>query len=194
MHQRVVFEGFGGQGTKSAGDLVVSALFHMGVRVQGMPMLEPLQMGGIVTYFISIDSDGDRVIPTHDRDAYIMMHNRLFRKELAATVKPDGVLLLNAPGIPPQLVGANRLIATVDADMIARQHKLVRANVPTISTVMVGAFARISGVVTLEALDQAVRELFPKSISENLHAMRAGHEKVRIHPVESSAALVSGAS
>ena len=180
MRQQVVFEGFGGQGTKSAGDLIVTALFYMGVRVQGMPMLEPLQMGGIVTYFISIDSDGDRVIPTHDRDAYVMMHNRLFTARHARTVKPGGVLLVNAPDLPPELGGTGRRVALVDGDTIARQGGLVRANVPIISTVMAGAFARISGVVSLPELERATREFFPKSISENLHALRAGYDTVHV--------------
>lgn len=180
MRQQVVFEGFGGQGTKSAGELIVAALFHQGVRVQGMPMFEPLQMGGIVTYFISMDSDGDRVIPTHDRDGYVMMHNRLFTERHALTVRPGGILLINAPGIPPALRDVDRTMAIVDGDLIARQHRLVKANVPNISTVMAGAFARISGVVTLESLEQATREFFPKSISDNLHALRAGYDKVTI--------------
>jgi len=178
MRQLVVFEGFGGQGTKSAGDLIVAALFHQGVRVQGMPMFEPLQMGGIVTYFISIDSDGDRVIPTHDRDAYVMMHNRLFTERHALTVRPGGIVLINAPDVPPHLQAADRAMAVIDGDMIARQHRLVKANVPNISTVMAGAFARISGVVALESLEQATRELFPKSVSDNLHALRAGYDRV----------------
>lgn len=180
MRQRVVFEGFGGQGTKSAGELIVTALFHAGVRVQGMPMFEPLQMGGIVTYFISMDSDGDRVIPTHDRDAYVMMHQRLFSERHALTVRPDGILLVNAPDVPPELAGVDRTMALIDGDSVARQHRLVKANVPNISTVMAGAFARISGVVSLESLEEATREFFPRSISENLHALRTGHALVTI--------------
>ena len=182
MGRRVIFLGFGGQGTKSAGDLIISALFHSGTRVQGMPIYEPVQMGGLVTYFIGIDSDGDRVVPEKERDVLILMQRRLFTMENARTVKKKGFVLLNAPDMPPGLATSDRRIATVDADAIARAEGLSRANVPNVSTAMAGALAAVGGCVPLSALEKAVRDEFPQSIPQNLRSLHAGYETVRLHP------------
>jgi len=180
MGPRVIIEGFGGQGVKSAGDLLVSALFRQGSRVQGLPMFSPLQMGGPITYSIAINFDGDRVVPTHGRDVFAMMHRRLFTCDGADSVRPGGLLLLNSAEIPEHFDCPDKRIAFVDADAIARELGLVRANVPGISTVAVGAFARVTGVVSLDALEDAVTEAFPFTVSDNLHALRSGYETVRI--------------
>jgi len=180
MGLRVIIEGFGGQGVKSTGDILVAALFRRGHHVQGMPIYSPLQMGGQVVYSLGIDSDRDRVVPTKDRDVFVMMHRRLFTPEQAATVRPGGLILVNAPEIPGQLVGLGRRVAAADGDTIARRNGLARANVPEISTVMAGAFARATGVVALEALEAAVRGAFPDRLAENLRSLRAGYDIVQV--------------
>ncbi|MEW6753378.1 MAG: 2-oxoacid:acceptor oxidoreductase family protein [Candidatus Latescibacterota bacterium] len=179
MGLRVIIEGFGGQGVKSAGDLLVTTMFHMGHRAQGMPIYSPLQMGGLVTYSLAIDPNGDRVVPQRDRDVFVMMHRRLFTRQQAETVKPGGLLLVNAAEPPAEILGLGRRVAVLDADRVARQHGLARANVPNLSTAMTGAFARLCGVVDYAALEGAVREAFPRLITPNLRALRAGYESVR---------------
>ena len=186
MGLRVIIEGFGGQGVKSAGDILVAALFRTGSRVHGMPIFTPLQMGGLITYSLAMDSDGDRVVPTHDRDVLAMMHRRLYTEREADSVKAGGLILLNAAELPNQFVGLDKRVAYVDADTIARECGLVRANVPGISTVAVGAFARMTGVPPLGTLETAIRDSFPDSVTDNLHALRAGYESVRV--VEPAAA------
>ena len=188
MGLRVIIEGFGGQGVKSAGDLLVAALFHTGSRIHGMPIYTPLQMGGLITYSLAIDSDGDRVVPTHNRDVFAMMHRRLFTLQEADSVRAGGLIVLNAPELPPQFAGLDKRIAYVDADTIARECGLVRANVPGISTVAVGAFARVTSVPQVSALEAAIRDSFPDSVTDNLRALRAGYESV--HTIASPAAPV----
>jgi pyruvate ferredoxin oxidoreductase gamma subunit len=184
----VTIGGYGGQGIKSAGDLLVAALFREGSRVQGMPMFSPLQMGGPITYSLAIDFDGDRVVPTYGRDVSAMMHRRLFTDAAAGSVRPSGLILLNAPEVPDDYMGLEQRVAYVDGDSIARRLGLVRANVPGISTVAVGAFAKVTGVVPPEALEHAVSAAFPGSRSDNLQALQAGFESVRVIEPEASPA------
>jgi Pyruvate/2-oxoacid:ferredoxin oxidoreductase gamma subunit len=178
---RVIIEGFGGQGVKSAGDLLVTTLFLMGRRALGMPIYEPLQMGGLVTFSLAMDSDGDRVVPTHDRDVFIMMHRRLFTRAEGETVRPSGLIIANAAEPPDVLMDIGRDVAVIDADRLAREHGLLaKGNVPNLSTVMAGAFARLCEGIDYEALETAVREAFPKLITPNLRALRSGYDGVRI--------------
>ena len=180
MGLRVIMEGFGGQAVQSAGDLLVTTLFATGYRAQGMPIYSPLQMGGPVTFSLAIEPDGDRVVPQRDRDAYIMMHRRLFDLEHAETVRPGGLMLLNADEAPPEFSDIGRDVAVIGADALAREHGLVRANVPHISTVMVGAFARLCDVIDYATLERSVREAFPKFVTGNMRALRAGYEQVAV--------------
>jgi Pyruvate/2-oxoacid:ferredoxin oxidoreductase gamma subunit len=179
MGLRVIIEGFGGQGVKSAGDLLVTTLFNTGHRVHGITLYEPLQMGGLVTFSLAIDSDGDRVVPAYDRDVFIMMHRRLFTRAEGESVRPDGLIIVNAPEVPPELAETGRRIAAVDADTVAREYNLARANVPNLSTVMTGALACLCDDVDYDALENAIREAFPKLITPNLRALRAGWKAVR---------------
>lgn len=181
MGLRVIIEGYGGQGVKSAGDLLVTTMFRMGHRAQGMPMFEPLQMGGLVTYSLAIDSDGDRVVPAAGRDAYIMMHRRLFTRDEGLTVREGGLLLVNAPEPPEELRETGRVLAVLDADRVARNHGLLaKGNVPNLSTVMLGAFVRLTESIDYEALEDAVREAFPRYITQNIRALRAGYDTVEL--------------
>jgi len=180
MGQRIIIQGFGGQGIKSAGDLLLTTLFKQGARVQGMPIFEPVQMGGLVTYFVAMDSDGDRVVPTRDRDVLILTHRQLYVAENAASVRPGGLLLVNAPAVPPSLARDNCRVATVDAESIARSEGLARANVSNISTVMLGALASTVSWIDLTVLEAVIRTEFPRSIPENLRALRAGYDQVDV--------------
>lgn len=181
MGLRVIIEGFGGQGVKSAGDLLVTTLFLMGRRALGMPIFEPLQMGGLVTFSLAMDSDGDRVVPTHSRDVFIMMHRRLFTRTEGETVCPDGLIIANAVTPPETLMNLGRKLAIIDADGLAREYGLLaKGNVPNLNTVMVGAFARLCADIDYEMLETAVRDAFPRLITANLRALRSGYDEVRV--------------
>ena len=107
------------------------------------------------------------------------MHRRLFTRAEGESVRPDGLIIVNAPEVPPELSETGRRIAAVDADTIAREYNLARASVPNLSTVMTGALACLCNDVDYDALENAIREAFPRLITPNLRALRAGWKAVR---------------
>ncbi len=187
MGQRIIIQGFGGQGIKSAGDLLLTTLFRQGRQVQGIPMYGPEQMGGLVTYFIAMDSDGDRVVPVRDRDVLILMHRRLYTPENGDSVRSGGLLVVNDSEVPSALSSAACCVAVVDADAIAGAEGLSRANVPNVSTAMLGALAGAADWVDMQVLEAVTRAEFPQSMAENLRALRAGRDRVRVEPMKTSA-------
>lgn len=226
----MAIHGRGGQGVKTAGDLLVHALFAEGYRVNGQPLYGGERMGAPVAYYIRCNRSGT---PIDDRSlvrrpAIMLMFDASMLASapgLAASLHPEGVLLVNTrkaaadlatwgalkgPPMPPDARGApaepwrpstsqcpdrllatwgalKRLIlprdvATLPATEIARDCGLVRGSVALVGPVMVGAFAGLTGLVTLETLTRCVTkgagEIPPDRIEANLRGLGRGHDAV----------------
>ena len=70
-------------------------------------------------------------------------------------------------------------VATVDAHSIAIKHRLGPKSAPIVNTAILGAFARATGIVSLEAVAEAVRESVPLKPEENVAATREEYGDVR---------------
>jgi Pyruvate/2-oxoacid:ferredoxin oxidoreductase gamma subunit len=68
----------------------------------------------------------------------------------------------------------------VDANHVAFKYRLGPRNAPIVNTAILGAFARLSGIVGLEALSNAVREAVPVRPQENVDAVREAFESVHV--------------
>ncbi len=71
-------------------------------------------------------------------------------------------------------------MATVDAGGIARRHNLGSRTEPIVNTAILGAFAKLTGVVGIEALAEALRESVPGKGKENEAAAREAYDNVRM--------------
>jgi pyruvate ferredoxin oxidoreductase gamma subunit/2-oxoisovalerate ferredoxin oxidoreductase gamma subunit len=102
-------------------------------------------------------------------------------------LKDNGWIIINSdkrPGdfkLPPVF-----RIATVDANVIAVKHKLGTRTAPIVNTAILGAFSRITGVVSIEAIIEAVRQEIPINPEGNAAACRQAFETVQgLHPYRS---------
>ena len=71
-------------------------------------------------------------------------------------------------------------ICTINATNIALEE--IKRGIP--NTVMLGAIAKVTGVITLESVEQRIRKTFGKKFSEeiveaNIRALRRGYEEVK---------------
>jgi pyruvate ferredoxin oxidoreductase gamma subunit len=94
-----------------------------------------------------------------------------------AGMNDGGKLIINARNDP----GMSHATVYLDATSIA----LRILGVPITNTVMLGAFAAATGLVTLESLEKGTRLLLSSRFSEeklqrNLEAIRAGYEEVKV--------------
>ena len=69
-------------------------------------------------------------------------------------------------------------MATVDANAIAVKYRLGPRNAPIVNTAILGAFARLTGIVSLETLCEAVRSAVPIHPEENVAAVREAYQQV----------------
>lgn len=181
----VRIHGRGGQGAVTAAELLSVAAFDEGRHAQAFPTFGSERTGAPVVAFCRIDERPIRVRePITDPDALIVQDPTLLHQvDLFAGLRPDGFLVLNTSSTLEAL-GLGDLVrrldpehvATVPATEIARQH--VGRPVPNVP--LLGAFAALTGQVSLRAVRDAVRDRFPAELGEgNVRAAEVAYEHLR---------------
>jgi len=181
----VRIHGRGGQGTVTAAELLSVAAFDEGRHAQAFPTFGSERTGAPVTSFCRIDDRPIRLRePIASPDALIVQDPTLLHQvDLFVGLGPDGFLLVNTSRSLESL-GLEDLLRTlspehviaVPATEIARQ-TLGR---PLPNAALLGAFAALTGQVSLAAVCDAIRGRFPGDVGEgNVRAAEAAHAHVR---------------
>jgi pyruvate ferredoxin oxidoreductase gamma subunit len=91
-------------------------------------------------------------------------------------LKEDGILVINTK--TPQKLWKKTFY--LDAVEIAEKLNLIIAGWRLVNIPMVGAIARITGMISLDAIEEAVKEEFEGKLGEtNAEAAKLGYEMVR---------------
>lgn len=193
----VRFHGRGGQGVVTAAELLSVAAFDQGLHAQAVPSFGSERTGAPVVAYCRIDG---RPIRAHDPittpDAIVVQDPTLLHVPgVVAGVVADGYLLVNSsrtaeelglPGLAPQLKADRRV--TVAATELARE----RLGRPVPNTALLGALAALTGIVSLEALQQAIRQRFAGPLAEPNAALAA--DAFALVAVPAGSAIEGGAS
>ena len=181
---QVRIHGRGGQGVVTAAELLSVAAFDEGSHAQAFPTFGSERTGAPVVAFCRIDDKAIRTRePISEPDALIIQDPTLLHQvELFAGLDPDAYILLNSErsfdelglGEFAQDFREERLL-TVPATALAREH-LGR---PMPNSVMLGGFAALCDLVSVESVAKALAERFPGKVGEkNGVAARAAHDYV----------------
>jgi pyruvate ferredoxin oxidoreductase gamma subunit len=171
---QVRFHGRGGQGVVTAAELLSVAAFLDGRHSQAFPSFGSERTGAPVMAFCRV---GDAPIRTREPvvrpDALVIQDPTLLRVGGVFAGFDAGCVLVNTSR--EREIPRGRLIA-VPATELAREH-LGR---PLPGAPMLGALAAATGIVSLDALAQAIRERFAGAVADgNVAAARAAHALVR---------------
>ena len=177
------FHGRGGQGAVLASELFAQAAFLDGKEPQSFPFFGVERRGSPVTAFARVDDKPIRVRTSITQpDIVVVLDPGLLRSTpVADGLRPGGLLLVNSRSPPSAITappGARR--ATVDASRIALAHGLGSATMPVVNTVVLGAFARATGIISLEALTSAIEKYVPAKPEQNREAAIEGFGSVRV--------------
>jgi 2-oxoacid:acceptor oxidoreductase gamma subunit (pyruvate/2-ketoisovalerate family) len=173
------FHGRGGQGAVVASKILAHAYFKQGLYVQAFPSFGMERKGAAVSAFVRLDS-----LPIVERgdiknpDVVIVLDSSLLRKvDVTQGAKPGALILLNCRESENQnpIKGSFR-VAGVDAVKIALQHGLGSKTAPIINTVILGAYARMSGDLELANLLEAIEKGAPVNQKQNMAAAEAAYE------------------
>jgi len=163
--------GFGGQGIIKAGVLLGSALAKNGLYVVGIPSYGPASRGGRCKCDLVVSSQEiDYPLVTRP-DVLIAMSQEAYDAYIEE-VKERGTVIYDPRLVHPELKKAINLHKIPATDEAERLGNRIVANM-----VMLGAFAAITRMLTVEMLEDAVKDAFSGSIAElNLRALRRGFE------------------
>jgi len=182
------WHGRGGQGAKTAALLFADAALSQGKYVQAFPEYGPERMGAPVSAY---DRLSDSPITLHcgitnPRIVVVLDSTLIGKIDVTAGLSTNGILLINTfeePGVLRKKLGIKEgKIFTVNASSISRE--TLGREIP--NTPMLGALARISGLLNFETMLKDMRSKLEKKfvdrseiVEGNLLAIKRAYEEVK---------------
>jgi 2-oxoacid:acceptor oxidoreductase gamma subunit (pyruvate/2-ketoisovalerate family) len=156
------FYGRGGQGAVVASKILANAYFKQGFYVQTFPSFGMERKGAAVSAFVRLDNIPvvERGEIKHPSSVIVLDSSLLHKVDIAQGAKP-GALIFRLAG--------------VDAARIALRYGLGSKVAPIVNTVILGAYARISGDLMLSNLLQAIETGVPVNPKQNMAAAEAAY-------------------
>jgi pyruvate ferredoxin oxidoreductase gamma subunit len=163
--------GRGGQGVVTAAEMLSQAAFEQGHHAQAFPSFGSERTGAPVVAFCRIDDHEIRLRePILAPDVLIVQDPTLLHQvDIFQGLKPDGYVLINTRRSFDELgltdISArfrHERLTTVPATDIAL--RLLGRPLP--NAVLLGGFAALSGLITLEAVEHAIRHKFSGKVAE----------------------------
>ncbi len=158
MHEITVL-GRGGQGAVTSAYVLAKAAFHDGKESQAFPFFGVERRGAPVFSFCRISDEQIKLRQQVYHADYLLVLDAalLDNVDVISRVKEGGTVIVNSTHAPDKLKSAKGInIHHVDATNIA----LKIIGKPFVNVIMLGAFASISGLVSLNGLKKAIDEMF----------------------------------
>jgi pyruvate ferredoxin oxidoreductase gamma subunit len=179
------WHGRAGQGVVTAGELLAEAAMGEGKYFQAFPDYGPERMGAPIKSYTRISEEP---IEVHHQILYpdvivVVNPNLIGVVDLTEGLKEDGTAIINTPDSPAEvrkkLGMKGGKVATLDATRIAMD--TLNRDIP--STLMLGAVARITGLLSLDSVVHCTKErlgerLRAKVVEANLTALKRAYEEV----------------
>jgi len=177
--------GRGGQGAKTASQLIVEAAMEQGKQIQAFPEYGPERTGApMVTYARISDRPIKSYQPVLNPDVVLVIDPTLLEQvNVTSGMSASGVLIVNTTKSSAEIkkkTGFGGKVYTVDATGISI--RFLGVNMP--NTPIVGALIKVTGVIELEALISKVRAMFLKKIGEektraNIDSIKKAYDEVK---------------
>jgi pyruvate ferredoxin oxidoreductase alpha subunit len=179
---QIRIHGRGGQGVVTAAELLSAAAFAEGKYAQAFPSFGSERTGAPVVSFCRIDDKPIRVRePVMHPDALIIQDPTVLHQvDVFEGAGADASLLINSER-PAAELGIDDFtnllrpgsVLTVPATELAQQH----VGRPVPNAALLGGFAALSGVVSIESVETAITERFSGSVADgNAAAARAAYQ------------------
>jgi 2-oxoacid:acceptor oxidoreductase gamma subunit (pyruvate/2-ketoisovalerate family) len=170
----IKFIGRGGQGAVIASQILAKVFFLMGKYPQCFSVFGGERRGAPVASFLRVD-DKKIFLKCEIRrpDAMIYMAPDLVdEREIEGTLKPGGLILINNALTTSEFLPLRKFrLALVDALTISEGMGMGA----TINTAVLGAFAKASGMVPMNFLEEAIRDTVPAKVQQNIAAAQKAY-------------------
>jgi pyruvate ferredoxin oxidoreductase gamma subunit len=179
MYQ-IRIHGRGGQGVVTAAELIAIAAFIEGHTAQAFPSFGVERTGAPIEAFARIDDKPIRIREHIYQPDFLIIQDAtlLSNVDIIKGANDKTIAIINSSQdrtkLKINLPIAN--IHTVDATAIA----LATLGKNIVNTVILGAFAKTSGLISLESLKKAIKEKFadkPEVIEKNIKAVEKAYNE-----------------
>lgn len=178
MEHSIVIAGFGGQGVLFAGQLLAYAGMDSARHVTWIPSYGPEMRGGTANCTVVI-SDDPVGAPIVSRPEIVIALNLPSFEKYEPLVREGGLLVVNSAIVAAKTARENIDAAYVPANAIAEE----AGSTKMLNMAAVGALLARRPVLTLEEVEQALRNHLPESkqhlLETNLEVLRRAHELAR---------------
>ena len=157
MQEEVIISGFGGQGALFAGQLLAYAAMDQGLEVTWIPSYGPEMRGGKARCTVVV-SDQPIGAPLVRRPSAAIVLNIPSMEAFEPAVKPGGVLVVNSSMVPDESEREDVDVVCAPASDLATEI----GNVRMANVVCLGALVEATGVVSLDAVAQALDDHLPE--------------------------------
>ncbi|ONN27671.1 pyruvate synthase [Thermosipho affectus] len=174
-----------GQGAKSASQMLAEAALEMGKYVQSFPEYGAERTGAPMKAFNRVSDDPITVHSSVDNpDVVIIIDDTMLGQPMLVDGTDENtVFIVNTVKdieYVKEKLDTKGKVCTIAATDIALEE--LKRGIP--NTVMLGAIAKVTGVITIESAEKRIRKTFSKKFSEelveaNVRALRRGFEEVK---------------
>lgn len=177
--------GRGGQGTVVASKILADAAFKDGKYAQSFPQYGVERRGAPVVAFTRIaEHENELAVRSniYEPDHLVILDPTLIGAvDVFHGLKEGGWVIINTPEPPEKFdVDPKYRVATVDASGVAIKYRLGSKTQPIVNTAILGAFVRVTGIVTLDSLLRAIQENSPAKKEENVKAAEEAYNSTKI--------------
>jgi len=183
MHE-IRWHGRGGQGAVTSAKVLADAAFRAGFAgVTSQPSFGAERRGAPITASTRLSDEPLRVLSqVSEPDIIVVLDESLLDVANAtAGMKAGGTVIVNTPKAPSQFSLREDLrVVTSDVIGAAQAANLIVGGQPMVSTAILGAFARATGLVSMDDVEAAIAHTFSGSAgAKNIEAARIAFECTR---------------
>ncbi|UCH06024.1 MAG: pyruvate ferredoxin oxidoreductase subunit gamma [Candidatus Thorarchaeota archaeon] len=163
------WHGRGGQGGVTSAELLAKAAYIDGYEgVQAFPYFGAERRGAPVKAFTRISHSPINVrSQIYEPDIVAVLDPGIIDLiDVTEGLKEEGKVIVNISKSPSELKLPRGHIFTYDGTGIALKYNLLVAGLPVVNTTMLGAFAKATGLIKLETVQEVIREKWPGKVGE----------------------------
>jgi 2-oxoisovalerate ferredoxin oxidoreductase gamma subunit len=176
----IKFRGRGGQGAVIASEILGRAFFLEGKYPQCFSIFGGERRGAPVFGFLRVDDEPIllKCQIKHPDQVIIFDLSLVNEKEISQELKPGGTILINTHR-EVDFFGRLRefKIGLIDASPISRRVGLG----DTFNTAMLGAYVRLTHLVKMETLLEAIERMVPSKVEKNIEAAHEAYKQAKIY-------------
>ncbi len=177
------WHGRGGQGAWTASELFGRAAIAEGKYIQSFPEFGPERMGAPVTAFTRVSTEPIQIhCAVYNPDIVAVLDPTLLKtiKVADGLNEESGNIIVNSRETPAEI----RKILETEKGRVwtvkASEISMKILGLPITNTAMLGAVARVTGIVSIETIERMIRERFRADVAEkNFAVVKEAYQEVK---------------